>query len=125
MKKKLLLLLGILAIGSVLAYNYIYQDHRNISEETAEYKVTSTNLVEDFIKDVSTTQDKYLNKTIEVTGIVTAKDANSVTLDNVIFCTLSNSSTVALHSNTTIKGRCIGFDDLLEEVKLDQCTIIK
>jgi hypothetical protein len=24
-----------------------------------------------------------------------------------------------------IKGRCIGFDDLLEEIKLDQCSIIK
>lgn len=125
MKKKLLILIAILAIGSVVAYNYIYQDHRNISEETAAYKVSSTNLVKDFIKDVSTTQDKYLNKTIEVTGIVTAKDAKSVTLDNAVFCTLSNPTTLALNTSITVKGRCIGFDDLLEEVKLDQCTITK
>ncbi|WGD34949.1 hypothetical protein [Olleya sp. YS] len=125
MKKKLLILLGILAIGAVIAYNYIYQDHRNISEETAKYNVTASNLVKDFIKDVSTTQDKYLNKTIEVTGTITAKDANSVTLDNAIFCTLSNPTKVALNTTVTVKGRCIGFDDLLEEVKLDQCTIIK
>ena len=125
MKKKLLLLLGILAIGAILAYNYIYQDHRNISEETAEFTVTASNLVQDFIKNVSTTQDKYLNKTIEVTGIITAKDANSVTLDNAVFCTLSNPTKVALNTTITVKGRCIGFDDLLEEVKLDQSTITK
>lgn len=109
MKKKLLLLLGILAISAILAYNYIYQDHRNISEETAEFTVTASNLVQDFIKNVSTTQDKYLNKTIEVTGIITAKDANSVTLDNAVFCTLSNPTKVSLNTTITVKGRCIGF----------------
>lgn len=25
----------------------------------------------------------------------------------------------------SVKGRCIGYDDLLEEIKLDQCSIVK
>jgi hypothetical protein len=30
-----------------------------------------------------------------------------------------------VNDSVTVKGRCIGFDDLLEEIKLDQCTIKK
>ena len=30
-----------------------------------------------------------------------------------------------LNNDVTIKGRCIGYDDLLEELKMDQCIIIK
>ncbi|WP_397363120.1 hypothetical protein [Olleya sp. R77988] len=123
MKKKFLLLLSILVIGPILVYKYINQGHRIISEETASYTINAKKLLEDFIKDVSSTQEKYLNKTIEVSGTITAKDAHSVTLDNIIFCSLSNPTKVALNTPITIKGRCIGFDDLLEEVKLDQCTI--
>ena len=123
MKKKILILLGILGIGAIIGYNYIYKDHRNISNETAKYSVAASNLVQDFSKDASVAQQKYLNQTIEVTGTITAKDTNSVTLDDAVFCSLSNPVKVALNRTITIKGRFIGFDDLLEEVTLDQCTI--
>lgn len=125
MKKKILLIISIVAILLIFAYNYIYQDHRDISKETAEYTVTASNLVQDFINNTSSTQDKYLNKTLEVTGTITNQDANSVTLNNAVFCSLSTPTKVTLNSTITIKGRCIGFDDLLEEVKLDQSIIIK
>lgn len=124
MKKKKWIILIFILIIVYLGYNYIYQDHRNISKETAAYKLTATELMNQFQENPTTSQEKYLNKTIEITGNITAKDANSITLNNTIFCSLSNPTKIAIDATYTIKGRFIGFDDLLEEIKLDQCTII-
>ncbi|WP_034059431.1 OB-fold protein [Lacinutrix jangbogonensis] len=124
MKKKLWILLVLFAILGVIGYNYVYQDHRNISTESASYTVTASELINQFQENATVSQEKYLNKTIQITGTVTAKSDNALTLDNAAFCSLSNATKFALNSTVTIKGRCIGYDDLLEEIKLDQCTLI-
>jgi hypothetical protein len=38
---------------------------------------------------------------------------------------LQVSEQVMLNSQVKIKGRVTGYDDLLEELKLDQCLIVK
>ena len=51
---------------------------------------------------------------------------NHIMLDNKIQIHLLNpeEQSINLGEIITIKGRCVGFDDLLEEVKIDQATII-
>jgi hypothetical protein len=69
---------------------------------------------------------KYLEKAIAITGLVTAVNDTVVTLDNTIICNLkSPDSSIKKDQAVTVKGRVVGFDDLMGELKLDQCFIIK
>lgn len=128
MKKKYTYsILGLLAIAVYFGYNYIYQDHRQISEETADYVVKANILTNEFQDNTSQSQKKYLNKTLVISGSVTEIEEGSITLDNTVFCSLLNAnkrSGVLVDTKISIKGRCIGYDDLLEQIKLDQSTII-
>lgn len=125
-KKKLFVSILILAILGVVGYNYLYQDHRNIESETAEFSMTSKEITQLFKKDAISAEQKFLNKTIEITGNITGKSTNEITIDDQVFCQFSEPiNENQLRKNIKIKGRVIGYDDLLEQIKLDQCTIIK
>jgi hypothetical protein len=67
-----------------------------------------------------------LNRTITVTGIITSMEMQSITIDSKVHCSFVNEiQEIENGANIVIKGRCIGFDDLFEIVKLDQSSIIK
>lgn len=112
-------------IGCVCLYNYIYQDHRNIESESAEFITNPQKILSEIKLDTPRFEKKYLNKTIEITGSITDVTKSDLTLNNMVFCQFSERQLVELNSNITVKGRCIGYDDLLEQLKLDQCIIIK
>ncbi|PWH83156.1 hypothetical protein DIS18_00965 [Algibacter marinivivus] len=124
MKKKIIFFILLLVV-SISLYNYVYQDHRNIETELPEFKSTPEDIVNEFKLDALVSGKKYLNKTIELTGIVTELNNSDLTLNNTIFCQFTETQTAKLNSEVKIKGRCIGYDDLFEQVKLDQCSIIK
>jgi len=126
MKKKIIFsVLFILAL--VLAYNYIYQDHRDIETEQAEYTTTPDQIKNEFKADALASEKKYLNKTIEVSGLITEVNLKDITLNQTVFCQFEEDLNHGLKvdSNIKVKGRYIGYDDLLEQVKLDQCSLIK
>lgn len=123
MRKWIVILL--LFIICIAAYNYIYQDHRDINSEISEFTLSSSTIIDEFRANVLETESKYLNKTIEINGIATHIGDKNITLDQTVFCQFDTSfSSVKVNSEVTIKGRFIGYDELLEEVKLDQCTLI-
>jgi len=122
------LVLFVLLLLSYFGYNYIYQGHRNIEQETAQHVITSKDLIAEFKTDAVLAETKYLNKTIEVSGIISEVTATEITLDDYIFSTFKESldrNESKINETIIIKGRCIGYDDLLEQIKLDQCTIKK
>ncbi|WP_405207421.1 OB-fold protein [Aquimarina sp. LLG6339-5] len=126
--KKLLIVILILGIAAFVGYKYVYQSHRDIQEEKAEFTVDATDLAREFSESPDTASKKYLNKTIIVKGEVTEIETNSLMLSEAAYCTFDtdhNITTSSLRSQYTIKGRCIGYDELLEVVKLDQTSIIK
>lgn len=125
--RKWIIILIILIIAAVIGYNYIYQDHRDIESEKAEYSMTSDEITIKFSENAVQAEQTFLNKTIEVSGLVSEVNANEITIDDKVFCQFSNmnQNTIEINSKIKIKGRVIGYDDLLEQVKLDQCTIIK
>ena len=125
MRKWSIILLVLIIIG-VLGYNYVYQDHRDIKSETSVFEMSSNNLIDEFQINPSASEIKYLDKTITVTGIITTLDEKNVLLNTSIFCLFSNKIDKNLNESQTIqiKGRFIGYDDLLEQIKLDQCYII-
>lgn len=124
--RKWIVILGLLIIATVIGYNYIYQDHRDIEKEVAEFSMNAEEISVLFLENAKATEQKLLNKTVEVSGLISDINTNDITIDDKVFCQFSSGTQTSKNKNATIKikGRVIGYDDLLEQVKLDQCTII-
>ncbi len=124
--RKWIIILVIVIVAAIFGYNYVYQDHRDIESERAEFTMSSSEINQLFSKNSVAAEQKFLNKTIEVSGLITDINSNDITIDDKIFCQFSDNleASTDKNENIKIKGRVIGYDDLLEQVKLDQCTII-
>lgn len=125
MKKqvKIVITLVLLLLGVYFAYNYMYQDHRDIKEEKAVVLISASELVSYFNENNS---EKVLNKTVQVSGIITEIDAKNITLDDKVQCSFdAEIKNLNLNETITVKGRCIGFDELFDVAKIDQSSIIK
>ena len=119
------IVLVILIIVVFIGYNYVYQDHRDIESETAAFTLTAEDITNEFEINPSESETKYLNKTIVISGIITELNENQMTINNKVFCQLNNAENgMLINQNINVKGRFIGYDSLLEEIKLDQCYII-
>jgi hypothetical protein len=123
MKRKIvfLMVILILVIGGFAGYKYLYQDHRNIDTETAFMNVNTAQLQRQFVDN---TEASVLNKTIIVTGNITQIEENTITLDNKVHCSfMVLQEGLAVDDTVSVKGRCIGYDDLFELVKIDQSIV--
>ena len=120
-------ILIVILLLTLVAYNYVYKDHRNVENEIAIVTISSTVISNQFAENPAKSEKTYLDKTIEITGFITESNIKDITLDNRVFCQFEKNinSSIKIDSRLKIKGRCIGYDDLLEQVKLDQCSIIK
>lgn len=124
--RKWIIILVIISITAVIGYNYIYQDHRRIENESAAFVMSSVQIANLFSENAVSSEQKFLNKTIEVSGLISELNTNNITIEDKVFCQFSKDfkRTLDENSKVKIKGRVIGYDDLLEQVKLDQCTLI-
>jgi hypothetical protein len=129
MKKLKIIGLSLLLVALVgfTAFNYVmHGGARNLASEDTAFTVTSKNISTEFNANLEMSNKKYLEKAIAITGLVTAVNDTVVTLDNTIICNLkSPDSSIKKDQAVTVKGRVVGFDDLMGELKLDQCFIIK
>ncbi|WP_026710890.1 hypothetical protein [Flavobacterium filum] len=128
--KFFLLLIGVSAVfTAVFLYFYLYKDHRNIAQEKAQFTLSVAELSNAFLENSEESSQKFADKTIETYGKISSVDTNnnSLMVDEKLFFTLSKSDLKDLRVNQTIKvkGRFVGYDDLLEELKMDQCSIVK
>ena len=128
-KYKWIVLIAILAVIAIVGYNYLYKSHRDISTEEANFSISVATLANDFKENETNANAKYLDKTIAISGKITAIDtvSNILVIDEVVSATLQEKLNKTLQENqkVTIKGRFIGYDELLEEFKIDQVTIIE
>lgn len=128
MKKKFLLLLVLIGALFFMAYHYLYQDHRNIADEKASFSLTVTKIYTDFTQDEAKAIAKYLDKTVLVTGTITSIDATSktVTVDQKLLARFDTMlpATIKKNQKITVKGRILGYDNLLEELQMDQSSLL-
>lgn len=126
-KRKILIISGILMLVFAAAYyfyfGFLYKDARNIEAEQPAYTITAENLVKDYETDRVKANSKYLNKTIVVLGNVNESDSTTLALAGGVSCSFDAALSAQTGEQIKVKGRCIGFDELFGEVKLDQCTI--
>lgn len=128
MKKKLLIVCFFVITSTVLIYNYVYKSHRDISNEKESFAISVIDLKNDYRKNDSLANAKYLDKTIVIYGKITSLDlANRLLSVDTSLSAILKESGVSLNLNDSIKlkGRFIGYDDLLEEFKMDECSVIK
>lgn len=127
-KNKILFLLVILIVSGFFVYNYIYKSHRDIGSEEASFTLTVEILANDFKTNEAEANTKYLDKTINIKGTITEIDiaSNAVIIDKYLFAGFQEkiSNDLKVGTAISIKGRFIGYDELLEEYKIDQATII-
>lgn len=122
---KILIFLLVISFGPYYIYqNILYKNARNINNEKSILTISALNLEEEYAANPSQADSKYLNKTIEIEGIVSEVTDSSMVLDHKVFCKLNGKLKENLmKKQISVKGRCIGFDDLFEIVKFDQCSI--
>lgn len=129
MKKKIIFLFVIVAVGCAFAaYKFLYREHRDISTENATFSTSVKTLEQEFLANDSLANAKYADKTIEVNGKITNIDAasNSVTIDEKLEAVLFvKDNTLQLQQQVHVKGRFVGYDDLLGELKMDQVSLLK
>ena len=111
------IILILMAIGF---YYYAYKDHRDIAIEGAVYTDKAVALKDSILQN----NEAFLNQTVAVSGVVTFIDDHSITLDDALVAQFEIGHTAQLNQQLTLKGRCIGYDDLFEVVVLDQCVLM-
>lgn len=127
MRKKLFYVLLLLIVVIFGVYKYVYKSHRDIASEDAAYSKTVSEVFQAFTANDSLANKTYLDKTISVKGIITNIDLGNkiITVDEKLSARFSDMipDNIKLQDSITLKGRLVGFDDLLEEIQMDQCAI--
>lgn len=114
---------AVISIGAAIFYKKVlYKEHEKIEEKAVFFSGSS----EELKSKVASNPNELVNKTVEIRGEVSGIENQNIILASSIFCQLKDSlNEVKTGQNLVIKARYIGYDDLMEEIKLDQCIIIK
>lgn len=124
---KSLIIIAVVAIIAAFAYNYTFNSkHRDIASEKATVILSAVELNDAFTNNETLATSKYLDKVIEIKGKVTEAQMDELNLDNGVHVTLlmTEKTDISTNKQIVIKGRCLGYDELLEVVKIDQATVI-
>ena len=124
-KSKVFLVFLIVSIlMAVVVFNYSMKPPKKIETKEVAFNGTSDTFLSKIQEDAAIWKDKV----VVIEGLITSKDEKGITLSNQIYCQFrEDTDFTSLNNNDTVKlkGRVMGYDDLLEELKLDQCIIQK
>tara|TARA_R110001632_G_scaffold10544_5_gene38943 strand:+ start:20104 stop:20490 length:387 start_codon:yes stop_codon:yes gene_type:complete len=112
----------VIAITSVVVYKYSMLPPAKIESKKVDFTGTSNELLSKIQENAAEWQDKI----VVISGKITSVEDKGIILSSSIYCQLRDSTlakTLNPNSPISLKGRVIGYDDLLEELKLDQCII--
>ena len=129
MKNKRVLGLSILCILLIinLFYTYVFKSsHRNITTETAAFSIEASALHSLYTVNELISNQQYLDKPIAISGDITMIENSTIILNKVVQVQFINKPKGAFRNKVaiTVKGRCLGYDNLLDLVKIDQAILI-
>ena len=121
------LLFFIAFFGTVFfTYN---KPHKDFSAAQADITLEAAELYEHYQNNLSDANLKFLDKVLLVNGPVTELNSNLVIIGGNVVCSLDSSyvldTGIKLDDKIFVRGRCIGYDDLFEEVRIDHCFIMQ
>ena len=130
-KKYFRILISIVFLMLLVAttiFIYAYKEHRNISSEKPDYELKAEQLIKEFDSDVEIANQKYVDRTIISYGKITSLDLNNrmIVVDEkiVIEFSILISNQLKIGDFLKFKGRFVGFDELFQELKIDQATVL-
>ena len=127
-KLTIVFLVVFITLFVLLAINFVYKPHKDIAKSTIDFKINAKEIYEKFSSNETEALKKYSNKVIESEGKVTTLDFENknIILDSILFYQFDTAinKDIKLDQKITIKARLVGFDELMNEIKLDQSTII-
>lgn len=126
-----ILLIAILMVAGYFVYN---KPHRDILGEEAQYSLSLAEMNEEFLIDEGAAYKKYFNQVVEISGIaidinkksnerydVLLKSQGVIANGELIHVDVQPATLIG--HNVMLKGLFIGYDNLLEEIKLSECSI--
>ncbi|KGL64149.1 OB-fold protein [Polaribacter sp. Hel1_85] len=133
-KKILVAILIIGIIGAFVAYKIYNKPHVNVGDTKSDITLTANKIINDFSSDESIANTNYLDKIIEVSGVISKvkieKEKGIITLKTnddfgSVLCHLSDNATQKINllkegQTITVKGICTGY---LMDVILVKCEI--
>ncbi len=135
MNKKLktfLIIMGILILGGVIAgpkiKDYLVNNlgKRDLQSEEAAFTLKTKDILAEFTANETAANKKYLEKPVVISGVITSVNDKEVIIDEVVVCGFTTAdATLKVGQSVNIKGRVIGYDDLMGGVNMDQCSINK
>lgn len=113
--------LVLLVVAGIVGFNYMYKDHRDIQSEEPVF-IGGAQALNQVYLDAQ--EGALLNKTVIITGTVTSVEEGGTTIDEAVFVSYALGTELpAVAQKVTLKGRCIGYDELFELVTIDQATL--
>jgi hypothetical protein len=134
MKRKTLRLAGLLCLLCIAAviligYKIYNKPHRSVTAETAVI-ITAAQLAEEYEKDEINSNKKYLDKALQVSGVVSEISFNQQNKPVILLngsdmsgvqCTLQEAETgIKKGDSISVKGFCTGY---LTDVIINRCVI--
>ncbi|MCX6207752.1 MAG: hypothetical protein NTZ19_16030 [Bacteroidetes bacterium] len=101
--------------------------HRNPSTEKAKFEMTVDAFSKAFKDNAVEANKTYINQAVLLEGDITTISGVTVTLNNVA-CNIDSTEVIKIKdlkvgSKVKIQGLVVGYNDLMEEIALAQCTI--
>lgn len=133
---KFLYILVILVVAGLLAGIYMYnKPQKDLRRQKADFILTASELHKEFTADEPAANEKYIGKTIEITGKITSVNIESDKVVSIILETTDEASSVICTFResidpkmldtmkpATVRGELSGF---LMDVLLNNCVLIK
>ncbi len=126
LKKKYKIIISLLLIISSTCYvgfTFLMKAPEKIETKAVFFSSSA----KDLLFNVQKNDTVWSSKIVQLKGVITAIGSKGITLENQIYCQLKEEQDVAnfkLNTLVSLKGRIIGYDDVLEDLKLDQCIKI-
>tara|TARA_B100000073_G_scaffold116454_1_gene94147 strand:+ start:16 stop:411 length:396 start_codon:yes stop_codon:yes gene_type:complete len=124
------LFISLIIVSLIFIFALYNKPHKTYVNEISAYSLSAENLFVEYNNNYKESNEKYLGSVLSISGVVTKYSKNLIILNNRIVCSFNeddsalSSNNITLGDNLTIKGHCIGYDDLLEEVRVDHCIIM-
>jgi hypothetical protein len=101
--------------------------HRNPSTEKAKFEMTADAFSKAFKDNAVEANKQYINQAVLIEGDITTISGVTVTLNNIA-CNIDSTEVgkikdLKVGSKVKVQGLVVGYNDLMEEIALAQCTI--
>ncbi len=107
------------AVG-YLALSYVYKPHDKIENIGVDFSGSSEEFKSLFLKE----QEKWSGKVVQISGVPSDVSDDHCMIDGSLFCQFKQPVEITKGHSITVKGRIAGYDELLEEIKIDECILI-